>query len=64
MKSTERHTADTQITDWADYKISAVASILQYTAASAIFASCRPYDVIVYNGIRPIGRYGLYNRRG
>jgi protein gp37 len=35
MKSTERHTADTQIiTDWADYKISAVASILQYSTAS------------------------------
>jgi hypothetical protein len=36
MKSTERQTADTQITDSADYKISAVASILQYSAASVI----------------------------
>jgi hypothetical protein len=34
MKSTERHTADTQITDLGDYKIS--ASILQYSAASVI----------------------------
>jgi hypothetical protein len=36
LKSTERHTADTQITDSADYKISAVASILQYSAACVI----------------------------
>jgi DNA-binding MurR/RpiR family transcriptional regulator len=36
MKSTERHTADTQITDSADYKISAIASILEYSAASVI----------------------------
>jgi protein gp37 len=36
MKSTEHHTADTQITDSADYKISAIASILQYSATTVI----------------------------
>jgi hypothetical protein len=36
MESTERHTADTQITTSADYKISAVASILQYPIAFVV----------------------------
>jgi hypothetical protein len=36
MKSTERHMADTQITDSADYKISPVASTIQYSAPSVI----------------------------
>jgi hypothetical protein len=35
-KYTEPHTADTQITDSADFKISAVVSILQYSATSVI----------------------------
>jgi hypothetical protein len=47
MKSTERHTVDTQITDSADYKISVITSILQYQPR-LLFASYRLYDVNNY----------------
>jgi hypothetical protein len=53
MKSTERHTADTQITNSADYKISSPR--FYNIQPRLLIASYRPYDVNNYYSVVQYG---------